>query len=237
MTLSIPDAHASHKALLEETCVGNQSLAQWVLEFRTFVQQASEQADVGHQLDHITRVAHLAYVIGINENADLAVVVPAAWLHDAVFVDKRSADRKQASRYCAEAALAYLHKLGYPQQYEQAIAHAIEAHSYSAGILAQTLEAKVVQDADRLDAIGATGIARTLMLGGQWHSQLYHAADPSAQQRTLDDRTYVLDHFYQKLLGLFETLQTPTGRSIGASRTQYMRDFIEQLLAEKNGGC
>ncbi|WP_343390237.1 HD domain-containing protein [Candidatus Amarobacter glycogenicus] len=130
-------------------------------------QQAADQpGDVAHDAAHVRRVVAGAVRLAEIEGAEMAVVFPAAWLHDCVIVLKDSALRSQASRLAAETAVTFLRAQQYPPQYLEAIAHAIAAHSFSAGIAPQTIEAKVVQDADRLDALGAVGMARTFMVGG-----------------------------------------------------------------------
>ncbi|MDZ7631629.1 MAG: hypothetical protein U5K74_09845 [Gemmatimonadaceae bacterium] len=95
-----------------------------------------------------------------------------------------------------------------------------------------TSEARVVQDADRLDALGAIGIARCLMLGGQLGRVLYDVDDPFAEHRAPDDRVSSIDHFYTKLLTLADTMQTASGRREAARRTAYMRGYLDQLRSE-----
>jgi uncharacterized protein len=121
---------------------------------------------------------------------------------------------------------------GYPAQEIPAIKHAIAAHSFSAGIIPQTLEAKVVQDADRLDAIGAIGIARCFVIGGALDTQLYDLQEPFPVDREADDRAYVIDHFYVKLLKLAELMHTRSGRHEADQRTAFMRHYLAQLGGE-----
>jgi uncharacterized protein len=203
----------------------------WQDRFAAFVNQ-SMMADPAHDPGHIRRVVQNALQLAADENADLNVVLPAAWLHDCVIVLKDSPQRSQASRMAAETAVSYLASIHYPPQYLDAIAHAIEAHSFSAGIPPQTLEAKVVQDADRLDALGAVGMARTFMVGGALGRTLYHAADPFCRQREPDDRVSTLDHFYTKLFTLAATMQTAAGRAEAERRTAFMQTFLVQLEKE-----
>ena len=120
----------------------------------------------------------------------------------------------------------------WPHGHLEEIAHAIEAHSFSAGIPPLTLEAKVLQDADRLDALGAVGLARTLMLGAEMKRDFYDTTDPFCHSRTADDSIYTLDHLYCKLLKLESTMQTPSGRKEAVERTIFLRQFLSQLEAE-----
>ncbi len=200
--------------------------------FENFLRPVLEQADPAHDLAHVRRVVENARRLAAAEGARLAVVLPAAWLHDCVIVPKDSPHRSHASREAAAAAVAFLVEIDYPLRDLEPVRHAIEAHSFSAGIAPTTLEAKVVQDADRLDAIGAVGIARCLMLAGRMNSALYHPNDPFPYDRAPDDKRYAVDHFYAKLLGLADTMQTPTGRQEAKRRTCFLETFLDQLGSE-----
>lgn len=211
----------------------NNSLHEWEETFERYLNNRGPGAeDAAHDLAHIRRVVSNAKLLAKTEQADLAVVIPAAWLHDCIVVPKHSPDRSQASRLAAETASALLQREGFPQERIPEIAHAIHAHSFSAGIVPRSLEARVVQDADRLDALGAIGIARTLLLGGAMGSTLYDDTDPFARTRTPDDRRFVIDHFYTKLLRLSDQMQTTAGRAEAARRTEFMRTFLAQLEQE-----
>jgi uncharacterized protein len=208
---------------------------EWEPRFQAFLaeQMASGAAtDAAHDTAHVQRVVNSALRLAELEGANLAVVLPAAWLHDCVIVLKNSPQRSQASQLAATTAVTFLQSHHYPPQYLDAIAHAIAAHSFSAGIAPQTIEAKVVQDADRLDAVGAIGIARALMVGGALQRPLYHPTDPFCTARQPDDATATLDHFYTKLFTLAATMQTSAGRAEAERRTTFMRDFLAQLGQE-----
>ena len=212
-------------------------LSDWEARFEQFIGDILEETqDPAHDPDHVRRVVANARRLGAAEGADMAVVLPAAWLHDCVVVPKDSARRADASRLAAERAGAYLREAGYPAEHIPAIEHAIAAHSFSAGIPPQTREAQIVQDADRLDALGAIGIARTLLLGGRMGKPLYDRDEPLPMTRTPDDRKNVIDHFYVKLLGLTATMHTATARQEGERRTCLMRLYLEELGREVSGG-
>jgi uncharacterized protein len=193
---------------------------------------AAQVGDVAHDSGHVRRVVANARRLAAAEGARLEVVLPAAWLHDCVTVPKDSAERTQASRRAAETAVRWLRDWDYPEYWWGEIAHAIEAHSFSAGISPRTVEAKVVQDADRLEALGAIGLARCLMLSGAMGRPLYVAEDPFCSARPPDDRLAAVDHFYTKLLQIHATMQTTAGRSEAAVRTEYLRGFIAELKKE-----
>ncbi|HFQ92425.1 MAG TPA: HD domain-containing protein [Anaerolineae bacterium] len=207
------------------------TLAEWKSVFRGFVLEQTA-VDAAHDLAHIQRVVQNATRFAQAEQADLNVVIPAAWLHDCVIVPKDSPQRPYASRLAADTAVQFLRQQDYPAQYLDAIAHAIAAHSFSAGIPPQTIEAKVVQDADRIDAIGAIGIARAFAVGGALQRPLYHPDDPFCRQRPPDDFAATVDHFYTKLFKLEESMQTAAARREAQKRTRFMRDYLAQLAEE-----
>lgn len=212
MTLS--DLHTACEAFVRETMAG----------------------DAAHDLAHIRRVVTWAGRLGAEEEADPEVVVPAAWLHDVVTVAKDSPDRAHASRVAAEAASAWLAaQPGYPADKIPEVAHAIEAHSFTAGIEPRTVEARVVQDADRLDALGAIGIARCYAMSAVFGSALVHPDDPvpgDPPSRALDDKRYATDHFFVKLLRLPPTMRTASGRREAERRVAFMRTFLDRLADE-----
>jgi uncharacterized protein len=125
-----------------------------------------------------------------------------------------------------------LREIDYPETLLGAIEHAVVAHSFSAGVPCQTLEARVVQDADRLEALGAIGLARCLMTGGSMHQKLFHPEQPFPSDRLGDDNAQSVDHFFLKLLRLAPTMQTPSGRLEAQRRTVPLIAFLESLAEE-----
>jgi len=204
----------------------------WEAQFAGFIEHTGPAADPAHDIDHIRRVVANARALAAHEHADLAVVLPAAWLHDCVSVPKSSPLRSQASQLAGQAAHEFLQSIGYPAQYLPAIQHAIEAHSFSANITPQTCEAMVVQDADRLDSLGAIGLARCLMLSGAMGRRLYDPLEPIPATRSLDDQANAIDHFYAKLFQLAERMTTQAGRSEAIKRTNFLQAFVDQLREE-----
>ncbi len=189
-------------------------------------------ADPAHDLSHVKRVVQNTMRLTQTENGRAEVTVPAAWLHDCVSVKKDSPMRKQASRLAAGEAVKFLESLDYPAGLLPQVHHAIEAHSFSANIPTRSLEARIVQDADRLEALGAIGITRCFLTGGSMGTPLYSAVDPFATRRVADDSRYTLDHFYCKLFKLADTMKTDAGRAEAIRRTEYMRSFLQQLGQE-----
>jgi uncharacterized protein len=193
---------------------------------------AEGPGDPAHGLAHVERVVANAREIGIAEGAGLDVLLPAAWLHDCVVVPKDSEDRSGASRLAADRAVALLEVEGYPVEHLPGIHHAIAAHSFSAGIEPTTVEARVLQDADRLDALGAIGLSRCLMLGGHMGTPLASPVDPFCEERSPDDGRFVIDHFFAKLLTLADSMKTSKGRAMAAGRTDFLRTYLEELRKE-----
>ena len=189
-------------------------------------------ADPAHDLSHIKRVVNNALYLADIEGCEKLIVLPAAWLHDCVQVPKDSPNRAQVSRLAADEAVRFLDSLDYPASLLDAVHHAVAAHSFSAGIPVESTEAGVVQDADRLDALGAIGIARCLLTGGALGSGIYHPDDPFGEDRVLDDKAWMVDHFFTKLFKLPATMQTGAGRAEAERRVTQMRTFLEELGRE-----
>jgi uncharacterized protein len=188
--------------------------------------------DGAHDLAHIRRVWANARRISAEEGGDIEVLAAAVLLHDCVHVEKSSPLRGQASRLAAERAAGILAGHGWDGAVVARVAHAIAAHSFSAGIRPESLEARVLQDADRLDAIGYIGIARCFYTAGRMGSSLYHDGDPAGVGRVLDDRAFALDHFRAKLLKLAEGFQTAAGARMAQERTAVLADFVAGFEAE-----
>lgn len=204
----------------------------WELKFREKVVSSQLAFDPSHDLTHFDRVVTIAKKLAFTEGACIEIVVPAAWLHDLVNLPKDNPQRKNASSLSAEAAIDFLKFIHYPDCFLDGIDHAIRAHSFSSQIEPQTLEAKVVQDADRLDAIGAIGIARCFNVGGQLRRSIYNSNDPFAVERPPDDSIYTLDHFFIKLFSIAQNLRTPSGQKEGELRLEFMVRYLEQLKNE-----
>lgn len=191
------------------------------------------QADGAHDMGHLRRVWRMARLIALDEpGADMDVLLAAAYFHDIVNVPKDSPDRARASVLSADLAVTVLPDLGFPQAKLPALHHAIAAHSFSARIPCETLEARILQDADRLEALGAIGLVRMFLVSGALGGAGFDSDDPMALHRPLDDRAFALDHLQVKLFGLVETMNTATGRAIAAERAEWMESFRTRLLSE-----
>lgn len=190
-------------------------------------------SDGSHDMSHILRVWRSAAAIARSEpTCDIQVVVAAVILHDCVAVEKNSPLRAQASRLAAARARDIVAALDWAANRIAALVHAIEAHSFSSGIVPNTLEAQILQDADRLDAIGAIGIARCFYVAGRMGSALYDPDDFDATRRTVDDRRYAIDHFKAKLFPVVDGFRTNAGRAMAAERAAVMQRFVEAFRSE-----
>lgn len=194
---------------------------------------ALEPSDDGaHDFAHLQRVWHNARTLQGEESGDLEVLLAAVLLHDCVAVEKNSPLRSQASRMAADKASSVLAALNWPSEKIASVAHAIEAHSFSANVTPLTREAKIVQDADRLDSLGMLGVARTFYVAGRMGAALYDPHDPEAKQRDYDDTRFCLDHFQTKLLHLADGFQTCAGQRLAQVRHQRLKGFMEQFKEE-----
>ncbi len=212
------------------------TLDDWQRQFEGYLQQHFNDEDGAHDLAHFRRVWSTAQRI-MDERATSLTVLAACYFHDIVNLPKNHPERHLASRYAAEKALTILASdfPAFPVALHPDIAHAIEAHSFSAGIAPQSIEAKIVQDADRLEALGAIGLARVFYVSGQLGRPLFDANDPFAQQREPDDKRWALDHFQTKLLKLPASMQTEKGRELARQNANYLVEFMAKLGAELRG--
>ena len=173
-----------------------ETLKAWESRFVDFLQDC-EGDDASHDIHHFQRVWCTARQLmddgGLD--ADRLVVLAACYFHDIVVLPKNHPERSKASTLAAEETERCLSAMGFPESLIPAVAHAVKAHSYSAKITPETIEAKVVQDADRMEALGAIGLARVFYTAGKLGQKLFDAEDPLAEHRELDDRRFSLDHF------------------------------------------
>lgn len=188
--------------------------------------------DGSHDVAHLARVWSNVRTIQKAEGGDAEILAAATLLHDCVAVEKSSPLRAQASRLAAEHAVILLTPLGWASDRLDLIAHAIAAHSFSAKITPETIEAQILQDADRLDAIGAIGIARCFYTAGRMQSFLYDPEDPAARHRPFDDRNFAIDHLPAKLLTLTDGFNTATGKRMAQERHARTESFLAAFMSE-----
>ncbi len=194
--------------------------------------QAFAADDGSHDAAHLIRVWKSARRIQAEEGGDLRLLAAAVLLHDCVAVEKNSPLRRQASRLAAEKAAGLLAAEGWSAQDVAAVSHAVLTHSFSADLPPETLEARILQDADRLDAIGMVGAARCFYIAGRMGSGLYDPLDPLAEHRPLNDKAFAIDHFEVKLFRLADGFKTAAGARMAEERTGRLREIRAMLLDE-----
>jgi uncharacterized protein len=191
-------------------------------------------ADSAHDFDHVLRVAAMADRIAHAEGADREVVQAAALLHDIGLDEGRAGHETSAARRAAEI----LREHGYDEGFCSAVAHAIESHRFRSGPTPQTLEAKVLFDADKLDAIGAIGVARAFAFGAHRGQKLWGDVPPDYidQPAGADPSQHTAVHeFHVKLSKIKDRMFTATGKQIAAERHAFMVNFYQQLDCEVKG--
>lgn len=205
-------------------------------QIREFVQKELGYETTGHDYTHIERVVSLAKLILKGEDADESLVVIAAYLHDVS--DDKVTTNPEAKR---QAIVDQLKAVGYDDAFITNVFAIIDNMSYSSNLKEHrklSIEGQIVQDADRLDAIGAIGIARTFYFGGHFGEIMYN---PRIMPRTgMDKAEYrkrgtVINHFYEKLFKLKDQMNTPTAKKIAEHRQQIMQDFVGEFVDEWNG--
>ncbi len=196
------------------------------------------EESTGHDWFHLERVWKNAKQIAASEGGDLFVIELAALLHDIAdhkFVEDADAEAKRRIQ-------AMLGKAEVGQQMIDRVIDIVLKSSFKGGIgenpMTQ-LEGLIIQDADRLDAIGAIGIARTFAFGGKFGNLLYHPDIPPATFKNAEEyrknRTHTINHFYEKLLLLKDRMNTPTGRKMAEQRHLFMQEFLNQFYNEWQG--
>lgn len=197
---------------------------------------AGEQSpsDASHDISHCRRVWRLSLAIMARDaiEADLLVLMAAAYFHDIRNYPKNSSLRELTSTHSADRAVELLSCHGFPPEKTAKLHHAIAAHSFSAGIPPTSNEARIVQDADRIEALGAIGLARAFAVGSTLGANLFDPDDPLAESRSLNDRRFTLDHFQTKLFHLPDKMNTRAGREIAERRVLVLRDFVSNLMNE-----
>ncbi|MDL8761681.1 phosphohydrolase [Escherichia coli] len=205
-------------------------LQHWQAQFDNWLKNHHQHQDAAHDLCHFRRVWATAQKLAADDDVDMLVILTACYFHDIVTLAKNHPQRQRSSILAAEETRRLLREefAQFPAEKIEAVCHAIAAHSFSAQIAPLTTEAKIVQDADRLEALGAIGLARVFAVSGALGLAL-------AQHRPLDDKRYALDHFQTKLLKLPQTMQTARGKQLAQHNAQFLVEFMAKLGAELAG--
>ena len=204
----------------------------------SFVKQKLENAEGGHDYFHIERVLKNSILIAKEEKCDELIVQLGALLHDIADSKFHDGDETVGPKVARE----FLESQNVSEEIVVHVVNIIENISFKGGNFEKKFSSKeldIVQDADRLDALGAIGIARTFNYGGFKNMQLYNPDIPPKYNMTKEEykksKSPTLNHFYEKLLLLKDMMNTETGKKIAAKRNQFMKKFLSEFLSELNG--
>ena len=192
--------------------------------------------DPSHDLNHAFRVLSAAEKIAKEEGADLDIIIPAALFHDIVNYPKNDPRRTQSADESAEMAKNILESTKeYPKEKIDKVVIAIKSCSFSKGITPDLLEAKILQDADGLEATGVISVMRTFASTGSMKRTFYNIDDPFAKNREPDDTKYALDLFFTRLLKVREKMHTNSAKKIAGRRAAFLEKFLQELELELKG--
>ena len=215
---------------------GVKTMEQTIQKAIEFIKNVFKEDFSGHDFYHSMRVYRMALKIAEAEKADTETVALAALLHDG---DDRKLSPQTAAK--KDRAVGFMRSQNVPEEKIRQICTIIDEIFFKGtdSVRPSTLEGKCVQDADRLDALGAIGIARTFAYGGNHNRSMYDPDQPPQigmdQQAYQNSNSCSLNHFYEKLFLLEEMMNTESGKTIAAERTQYMKQFVDRFLAEWDG--
>ena len=195
---------------------------------KKIVRNKLEKNDPAHDFEHVMRVFRNAEKICKNENGNKKLILSAVLLHDIIKIK----NRKDSALKSAKLSEKILKENYFLDNEIIIISDAIKEHSFSKGKTPSTLEGKILQDADRLDAIGAIGLARVFSFSGSNNRPFYDPKDPFSKNRNLNDNKWAIDHFYEKLLFLEGKMNTKTGKLLAKKRTKTLKDFLKELKNE-----
>lgn len=195
------------------------------------IARKAEHGDAAHDLSHLLRVALFTIKFSAGR-ADPRECVAAALLHDHVNLPKNHPERARASELSAEAAGPILARAGFSSEAILRIQAAIRDHSFSRGAIPTEALGRALQDADRLEAIGAIGLMRVFSTGARMGTGYFDPKDPWARDRALDDTRFSVDHFFTKLLKLPSTFLTEAGRAEAEKRARRLEGFLDDLADE-----
>jgi len=184
--------------------------------------------DPAHDFEHVMRVYRNAERICKTENGNKKLILSAVLLHDIIKIK----NQKNSALNSARLSEKILKQNHFSDNEIKIISDAIKEHSFSKGKIPSTIEGKILQDADRLDAIGAIGLARVFSFSGSNNRPFYDPKDPFSKNRNLNDNKWAIDHFYEKLLTLEQKMNTKTGKIIAKKRTKILKDFLKEIKNE-----
>ena len=198
-------------------------------------------SDLSHDMRHVRRVAVWCGRLAPELNADVELAIAAGLCHDLAQPPKEGPDRAKGGLRSAAQAAPLLAGAGFSEAEREAVLCAIATCSWSAGLAPENSLGALLQDADRLDAIGAIGVARNMACAAHMHSRtgagaLFHPDAPNGEGRPLDDRRFAADHAPLKLLRLADSMHSAGARAEAARRHARLAAFFADLIDEAEAG-
>lgn len=203
-------------------------------ELREKAEKFFGDVNPAHDWLHVQRVHELALNIAEAEEAETEIIEAAVFLHDIGRAKEDNGEIENHAEWGAEKAGEILKEEDYGEEFIQRVQHCIRSHRYSKDPEPTTLEAKVLSDADNLDALGATGIARTFTYGGE-HGSVIADPDLPASEDESEEGTTSINHLEKKILNLKNRMYTDTGRRIAEDRHEYVEEFLQRFREEMRG--
>ena len=188
--------------------------------------------DLAHDFEHVMRVYKNAEKICKKEHVNPKLVLTAVLLHDIVSYPKSDKRSKLSSIKSSKLSEKILKNYNFSKEEIKIVSDAIRDHSFSLHKIPETIEGKILQDADRLDAMGAIGIARVFAVAGTENRPFYNQTDPFCENRNPDDKKWTLDHFYKKLFSLESLMNTNSGKIEAKKRIKFLKNFVSELKKE-----
>ncbi|GMA64678.1 HD domain-containing protein [Alicyclobacillus fastidiosus] len=200
-------------------------------EYRNIAKKHAS-SDPAHDYLHVVRVYHNARQILLHERADSEIVLVGALLHELFNYPKDHPLSHQSGDVAADMAFDALPQTAFPMEKRERVCEIIRNHAFSKGIIPDTIEGKILQDADRLDAIGAIGLARLFATSGSLARPLYSPDDAFCRNRRPEGRMSAVDHVFEKLLHIPETLHTAAARALAKPRMAFISAYLHELREE-----
>lgn len=188
--------------------------------------------DPAHDYLHVVRVYQNARKILVQEQADSDIVLVGALLHELFNYPKDHPLSHRSGDVAADMAFDVLAETSFPVEKRERVCDIIRNHAFSKGVIPDTIEGKILQDADRLDAIGAIGLARCFATSGSLRRPLYSPEDAFCQNRSPEGQTFAVDHVFEKLLRIPQTLHTTTARALAEPRMNFISAYLHELREE-----
>jgi uncharacterized protein len=216
-----------------------QNLESWIerIEEGVKIEMAVQGIDdASHDIGHLKRVSSLSRQFTKEEYGNELIAYTAGMLHDIVNLPKNHPESHKSSLLASLRAEELLNDWSFPKELVGHVCHAVHAHSFSAKVEPKTIEAKCLQDADRMEALGAFGLMRVFYVSGKLGTQIMDEKDPTGKNRKIDDKKFALDHFVQKLFSLESTMKTKGGAKIACSLTLFLKNFRDQMIQDFQEG-